>query len=97
MNSARSTEGTEEEGIQSQVLFESEQLEGEGGGEGDADHVLWVDKYSPRNYTELLSDDVREQRAGLVGGLICGVSGHGSHTHFSKSSNDTDDRLIRIS
>ena len=24
-----------------------------------AEHVLWVDKYSPRQFTELLSDDVR--------------------------------------
>lgn len=24
------------------------------------EHMLWVDKYSPGQYTELLSDDVRE-------------------------------------
>ena len=24
-----------------------------------AEHVLWVDKYSPRHFTDLLSDDVR--------------------------------------
>ena len=30
-----------------------------GDSEEDADgHLLWVDKYSPKHYTELLSDDV---------------------------------------
>ena len=24
-----------------------------------SEHMLWVDKYSPHNYTDLLSDDVR--------------------------------------
>ena len=30
------------------------------GGDATAppEHVLWVEKYSPRGYTELLSDDV---------------------------------------
>ena len=37
----------------SQELFEGEESEGGPG------HVLWVDKYSPHGYTDLLSDDVR--------------------------------------
>ena len=27
-------------------------------GESTPEHVLWVDKYAPRHYTDLLSDDV---------------------------------------
>ena len=46
-----------EEADGSQVLFDEE-----GGLVHDnvqPGHMLWVDKYSPHHYTELLSDDVR--------------------------------------
>ncbi len=34
--------------------------DGDGGDDDDrAGKILWVDKYSPRHFTELLSDDVR--------------------------------------
>ncbi len=51
------------EGDRSQLLFDSEvqgeDVEGSAGERGVApEHLLWVDKYSPRHYTELLSDDV---------------------------------------
>ena len=53
------SDGLEEE---SQLLFgDSEDQDGvamEDMGQR-AEHVLWVDKYSPRQFTELLSDDVR--------------------------------------
>ena len=55
----RDSDGLEEE---SQLLFgDSEDQDGvamEDMGQR-AEHVLWVDKYSPRQFTELLSDDVR--------------------------------------
>ena len=40
------------------MLFESEREEGDAA--ATSDHELWVDKYSPQHYTELLSDDVSE-------------------------------------
>ena len=47
---------------ESQLLFDSE---GQGDdveeSAGEEEHLLWVDKYSPRHYTELLSDDVRKK------------------------------------
>lgn len=47
-----------EEGARSQVLFDSE-VPREEEEEVTAGHnMLWVDKYSPKHYTELLSDDV---------------------------------------
>ena len=53
------SDGLEEE---SQLLFgDSEDQDGvamEDTGQR-AEHVLWVDKYSPRHFTDLLSDDVR--------------------------------------
>ena len=44
----------------SQDLFDSEVMEVRSGVSvaPPAEHMLWVDKYSPRLYTELLSDDV---------------------------------------
>ena len=43
------------------MLFESEREEGDAA--ATSDHELWVDKYSPGHYTELLSDDVSKGRA----------------------------------
>ncbi len=41
----------------------NEEIRGDDGDGGDDDDragkILWVDKYSPRHFTELLSDDVR--------------------------------------
>lgn len=45
----------------SQALLDSEPLsteETEVGGEEGVEQVLWVDKYAPSHFTELLSDDV---------------------------------------
>lgn len=42
-----------------QVLLEDPDDERAGGKMKEAEDMLWVDKYSPRYYTELLSDDVR--------------------------------------
>ena len=49
----------------SAVEDDSQSLLGDGEEEGDGAttpiniHSLWVDKYAPRHYTHLLSDDVR--------------------------------------
>ena len=50
----------EQENGTSQDLFDSEVTEVRPGVgvAPPAEHMLWVDKYSPRHYTELLSDDV---------------------------------------
>ena len=46
--------------VESQSLFgDSEDVEMEGGGRvTTTETTLWVDKYAPRHYTHLLSDDV---------------------------------------
>ena len=52
------SDGLEEDS--EQLFGDSEEQDvaaGEGAGK-EVEHVLWVDKYSPRHFTELLSDDV---------------------------------------
>lgn len=50
--------------VESQSLFgDSEDVEMQGGGRVTpctTQTTLWVDKYAPRHYTHLLSDDVRK-------------------------------------
>ena len=47
---------------ETQPLFDSEvtsEMLKQDQGSSHGGHLLWVDKYAPRLYTELLSDDVR--------------------------------------
>ena len=47
--------------VETESEIGSEAIETEGDGVGvatSASHTLWVDKYAPRQYTHLLSDDV---------------------------------------
>ena len=53
-----SSDGLDED---SQLLFgdsEDQDAAVVAGAGKEVEHVLWVDKYSPRHFTELLSDDV---------------------------------------
>ena len=53
------------------MLFESEREEGDAA--ATSDHELWVDKYSPQHYTELLSDDVSKGVGYCYGETYCGI------------------------
>lgn len=59
---------TEELEEGSQLLFSDP-----GDNNDDIDeHLLWVEKYSPKHYTELLSDDVCDSLT-LVGWIASGI------------------------
>ena len=46
--------------ISSVAVLENEGTEAEGLHRESSEHLLWVEKYSPKHYTELLSDDVSD-------------------------------------
>ena len=71
---------------ESQPLFGDSEIPDLPTAEETDEKTLWVDKYSPRHYTELLSDDVRQSDSPMCNevGVTWVDFNHQFHSHGLK-------------